>query len=108
VVRPVVGTHGREARRRAGTVGTGGPLAFALGLALGLLAVAGWALLTLRVTGYPRPATPPAPERATVVQSPPARRPTPYWRFRDEWLTPRPKRQDVIGTFPDPVQTSVR
>jgi hypothetical protein len=70
---------------------SGGPLSFGIGLALGLLAVAAATLLTLQVTGYFQPESAPAAERTNAVQSPPEPRPTPYWRFRDEWPTPRPK-----------------
>jgi hypothetical protein len=63
---------------------------FVLGALAGLVAMAATVLFALWVLGYVGTAEP-AP-RQYAVHYPAEARPTPYWPFREEWLTPRPKR----------------
>jgi hypothetical protein len=63
---------------------------FAGGLVLGLVAAAATVLLALWAFGY-LGAAEPAADRQYAIQAPAEPRPAPYWPFRDEWLTPRPK-----------------
>ena len=71
-------------RERPGEAGR-----FVLGVLLGLVAMAATVLLALWMLGY-LGASEPAP-RQYAVHYPAEPRPTPYWPFREEWLTPRPK-----------------
>jgi hypothetical protein len=70
---------------------SGGWRSFALGLLLGLLAVGLATLLALQAVGYLQAGPTALQEPVDAVQRPAEPRPTPSWRFRDEWLTPRPK-----------------
>jgi hypothetical protein len=56
-----------------------------------LVVTAATVLFALWVLGY-LGAAEPAPSRQYAIQYPAEPRPTPYWPFREEWLTPRPKR----------------
>ncbi len=55
-----------------------------LAIVLGLMLLAG-AILNSDSSEVTTPADPIVIVNGEIV------RPTPYWRFRDEWLTPRPK-----------------
>lgn len=81
---PDVAAHATARRGRSGEVGR-----FALGVLVGLLAVATTVVAALWVLGYIGGAEP-AP-RQDAIHYPAEPRPTPYWPFREEWLTPRPK-----------------
>ena len=78
------------ARHAAGAPASGG----ARGTVVAALVMVVMLLLTVAtvryfIGGFDAPAV--EPVRESVVY-PPEPRPTPYWRFRDEWLTPQPRR----------------
>jgi quinol-cytochrome oxidoreductase complex cytochrome b subunit len=58
------------------------------GVVLGLLCAVVIVLLALFAFGYLVLPRSPIPTYPPVVTEP---RPTPFWPFREEWLTPRPK-----------------